>query len=235
MKTKFKQLLKKYDHIWLLLYIPIYVGLFNLLEIYIHPEFNYWVSYTPIDDLIPFNEIFVIPYVIWFPYIFLMGGYLFFMDKDAFIRYLWGFIIGFTTALIFFVILPNGQDLRPVSFPRDNFLTDMVASLYANDTNTNVLPSMHVIGAWVIFFVYLDCPRLRKWWHISIAFVLAFLTTLSTVFIKQHSFLDVVWGIIWCVPIYLITQVWMKRRMERKKEMLAKREAEKELDTSLKA
>ena len=211
-----------------MLYIPIYVGIFNLLEVYIHPEFNYWVSYTPIDDMIPFNELFVIPYVIWFPYIFLMGGYLFFMDKDAFIRYLWGFIIGFSTALIFFVILPNGQDLRPVSFPRDNFLTDMVASLYANDTNTNVLPSMHVIGAWVIFFAYIDCPRLRKWWHISIAFVLAVLTTLSTVFIKQHSFLDVVWGIIWCVPIYLITQVWMRWHMERKKEKLAKAEAEKE-------
>ena len=218
---KIKELLKKYDHIWLLLYIPIYVLIFNFLEGLISPEYNYWVSYTPIDDIIPFNELFVIPYVIWFPYIFLMGAYLFFADKGAFIRYLWGYIIGFTTALIFFVILPNGQDLRPETFPRDNFLTDMVASLYANDTNTNVLPSMHVIGAWIIFFAYLDCPKLRKWWHISIAFVLAFLTTLSTVFIKQHSFLDVVWGIIWCVPIYFITQVWMKHSMEKRKNRKA--------------
>ena len=219
----------------MLLYIPIYVGFFNILEVYIHPEFDYWVSYTPIDDMIPFNELFVIPYVIWFPYIFLMGGYLFFMDKGAFIRYLWGFIIGFSTALIFFVILPNGQDLRPVSFPRDNFLTDMVADLYANDTNTNVLPSMHVIGAWVIFFAYIDCPRLRKWWHISIAFVIAVLVSLSTVYIKQHSFLDVVWGIIWCVPIYLITQVWMKRSMQRKEERRAAIEAEKLEEEKLRA
>jgi hypothetical protein len=67
----------------------------------------------PLDDLIPFNELYVIPYVIWFPYMFLMGGYLFFMDKDAFIRYIWGFIIGFSTSLICFALFPNGQDLRP--------------------------------------------------------------------------------------------------------------------------
>ncbi len=232
MKQKIKEFFKKYDHIWLVLYIPIYVLIFNYLEELISPEYNYWVSYTPIDDIIPFNELFVIPYVIWFPYIFLMGAYLFFRDKDAFIRYVWGFIIGFTTSLIFFVILPNGQDLRPETFPRDNFLTDMVASLYAGDTNTNVLPSMHVIGAWIIFFVYLDCENLRKWWHISIAFVVAVLVTLSTVFIKQHSFLDVVWGIIWCVPIYFITQVWMKRRMDARKEKKA-RKAEQNIEESL--
>ena len=216
-KIDYKKLLKKYDHIWLLLYIPIYVFFFNVLETWISPEFNYWVSYMPFDDMIPFNELYVIPYVIWFPYMFLMGAYLFFADKDAFIRYIWGFMIGFTASLICFAVFPNGQDLRPEVFPRDNFLVDMVKDLYANDTNTNVLPSMHVIGAWLIFFVYLDCERLRKWWHISYAFVIAFFTTLSTVYIKQHSFLDVIWGIIFCVPIYLITNVWMKRRMERKK------------------
>ena len=234
MKIDFKALLKKYDHVWLLLYIPIYLFFFNVLETWISPEFDYWVSYMPLDDLIPFNELFVIPYVIWFPYMFLMGGYLFFMDKDAFIRYIWGFIIGFSTSLICFALFPNGQDLRPEVFPRDNFLVDMVKDLYASDTNTNVLPSMHVIGAWLIFFVYLDCERLKKWWHISYAFVIAVLTTLSTVYIKQHSFLDVIWGVIWCVPIYFITNVWMKRTMQRKEEKRAQREADKSEEEKLK-
>ena len=66
------------------------------------------------------------------------------------------------------------------------------------------------------------------------AFVIAVLTTLSTVFIKQHSFLDVIWGVIWCVPIYLITQVWMKRRMQRKEEKRAQREADKSEEEKLK-
>jgi membrane-associated phospholipid phosphatase len=229
LNIKFKEILKKYDHIWLLLYIPIYVFFFNVLETWISPESNYWVSYMPLDDLIPFNELYVIPYVIWFPYMFLMGGYLFFMDKDAFIRYIWGYIIGFSTALICFALFPNGQDLRPEVFPRDNFLVDMVKDLYANDTNTNVLPSMHVIGAWLIFFVYLDCEKLKKWWHISYAFIIAVLTTLSTVYIKQHSLLDVIWGVIWCIPIYFITQVWMKRRMERKAKEKTQKSSEAEL------
>lgn len=221
-KDLIKKLLKKYDHIWLLLYAPIFVTVFDFLEKLISPESNYWVSYTPIDDLIPFNELFVIPYVIWFPYIFLIGAFLFFVDKDAFIRYLWGFIIGFSTAMVFFVILPNGQNLRPAVFPRENFLTDIVEHLYENDTNTNVLPSMHVIGAWIIFFAHLDCKKLRKKSLIIIAAVLAVLTTLSTVFIKQHSFLDVVWGLIWSVVLYFIVYVWMKSAMERKKAKAGK-------------
>lgn len=139
-------MLKKYDHIWL--YAPIFVTVFDFLEKLISPESNYWVSYTPIDDLIPFNELFVIPYVIWFPYIFLIGAFL--------------------------------------------------------------------------FFAHLDCKKLRKKSLIIIAAVLSVLTTLSTVFIKQHSFLDVVWGLIWSVVLYFIVYVWMKSAMERKKEEAGK-------------
>lgn len=213
---KMKKLLKKYKHIWLLIYVPIYLVSFNLIEEIISPTSDYWVSYMPIDDIIPFNELFVIPYIFWYPFIFFTGIYLFFADSNAFRRMVWGIIIGFSTALIFYMLFPNGQNLRPAEFERDNILTQIMESIYRNDTNTNVLPSMHVIGSWVTFYAFLDCDRLRK--HkllVAAAFVISVLISLSTVFCKQHSFLDVIWGLIWSAVIYYITQIVMKKHMDK--------------------
>ena len=52
--------------------------------------------------------------------------------------------------------------LRPEVFARDNALTRAVAWFYTFDTNTNVCPSLHVIGSAAALFVLRDCPRLRK-------------------------------------------------------------------------
>mgnify|MGYP000388149172 CR=1 FL=1 len=51
-----------------------------------------------------------------------------------------------TIFLIISTIFPNGQDLRPVVFERDNVFVDMVRMLYRADTCTNVFPSLHVFN-----------------------------------------------------------------------------------------
>ena len=110
----------------------------------------------------------------------------------------------FLSELIWFLI-PNGQDLRPSVMPRDNFLTRWVAGLYAIDTNTNVFPSVHVVGsigaAWAIW----DCRRLRSHralcWAVA---VLAVLICLSTLFIKQHACLDVLGGLVLSLAVGLL-------------------------------
>lgn len=63
------------------------------------------------------------------------------------------------------------------------------------DTNTNVFPSVHVVGsigaAWAVW----DCPSLRRRrWPGVAATALAVLICLSTVLIKQHSLLDAAGG-----------------------------------------
>ena len=65
------------------------------------------------------------------------------------------------------------------------------------DTNTNVFPSVHVVGsigaAWAVW----DCSSLRRRrWPGIAATVLACLICLSTLFIKQHSLLDVAGGVV---------------------------------------
>lgn len=195
--------LKQNKHLFFLLYVPFYLSWFFLLERF-GKTTGYWVSYLPLDDHIPFLEGFVVPYSLWYLFLLVPCVYLLVYDVPAFKRYAYFIMIGFSVCLVFCMFFPNGQDLRPAVFPRNNFFTHWVGLIYAADTNTNVLPSMHVVGA--IAAACAMCrsrkvtSRLVKWGFV----LLAVLISASTVFIKQHSVLDIYASVAVCIPIFLV-------------------------------
>lgn len=207
MMKRFWNWLKENKHAWLALYLPAYLIGFFWVESYVPADSNYWISYTPLDDLIPFVEYFVIPYYLWYPFMVVTGLYLLFRDAPAFSRYMLAIAFGFTASIIFFALFPNGQNLRPTTFERDNIFTRMMALIYAADTNTNVLPSIHVIGSALVVFALFDAKPLKGrrfiWLKVG-SILLAILITLATVFVKQHSVLDIYAGLAACVPIYFL-------------------------------
>ena len=73
-----------YSHAWVLLYAFIYFPWFTYLER--HVTDNYFVIHSVFDDYIPFCEYFIIPYLLWFAYIAVTLGYLFFNDKQGFYK-----------------------------------------------------------------------------------------------------------------------------------------------------
>ena len=88
-------------------------------------------------------------------------------------------------------VLPTCQNLRPEAFVRNNLLTRFIELFYSFDTNTNVCPSLHVIGSVAAMFGLWDCKALQSvGWKIA-ATSIAVCISLSTVFMKQHSIMDV--------------------------------------------
>ena len=61
---------ENYHHHWYLLIWLVYLTLFAIAEHVVTD--NYWVSYLPLDDKIPFCRYFIIPYCLWHPLLFLM-------------------------------------------------------------------------------------------------------------------------------------------------------------------
>jgi membrane-associated phospholipid phosphatase len=99
---------------------------------------------------------------------------------------------GMTIFLIISTVFPNGQDLRPVVFERDNIFVDMVRMLYRADTCTNVFPSLHVFNSLSVCIAIHESEKLKE--HKAVcntAYILAGLIILATMFLKQHSVLDV--------------------------------------------
>lgn len=190
----FKFDIKRLKHAYIFIYPIIYMICFVLLEQNMKPSH---IIELPIDQKIPFCEYFFIPYTMWFAYVAVtVAVFFFFLDIGDFYRMCMHLFLGMTVFILVSAIYPNGQNLRPTVFPRDNYFTDMVKALYKTDTSTNVLPSIHVYNSICIHIGIAknECLGSKKWLKNS-SFLLMCLIILSTVFLKQHSVIDVVTGI----------------------------------------
>lgn len=177
------------------LWLPFYLLGFLALERLSNR--GYWATQLPIDGRIPFCEWFVIPYCLWYPFLIAVGLYLLYRDREAFRRYMLFLGSTFLLSELVWLVLPSGQDLRPAVFPRENPLTALVAGLYRVDTNTNVFPSVHVVGSVGAALALWDCRGLESRKHLRRgAAALAAAICLSTVFIKQHAVLDAAGGLL---------------------------------------
>lgn len=178
----------QFSHLKLLLGWVGYFALYFLTENLIPVE-NCYVVHSRLDDLIPFCEVFVIPYVFWYLLIVISLLYFALYNVDNFKNLQIYIIITQVVAMAIYIIFPNMQDLRPTEFPRDNFLTDCVSFLYFFDTDTNVCPSLHVAYSIGIASVWLKEKSASVLWKIFVV-IAAILICLSTAFIKQHSVID---------------------------------------------
>ncbi len=192
----------EFSHIKLLLYWPIYGIIFWTLERFLNVEYN--PVYCQLDDMIPFCEFFVIPYYFWFIFLIGIQVYGFFFDVKAFKDYMYYTILTYTLTVIIYIIYPTSQELRPTEFARDNVFTHIVRFLYGFDTNTNVCPSLHVIGSFAVYFAARKSKAFSGLgWRIAF-FVMTVLISISTVFLKQHSVLDIFWALVLCAVCYPI-------------------------------
>jgi membrane-associated phospholipid phosphatase len=95
------------------------------------------------------------------------------------------------------------QNLRPQEFARDNILVDVMKNLYAIDTNTNVCPSIHVIFSLGMLFTMWNTKHFSSiWWRI-VELITAISICLATVFLKQHSVIDIFAGTALSIVVWL--------------------------------
>ncbi|MBR2721613.1 MAG: phosphatase PAP2 family protein [Clostridia bacterium] len=214
---------KKYRHLLLLLYWPVHFGIFVVLENFAPiwykaltgAELHYTEIVCALDAYIPFCEAFVIPYYAWFVFLAGMVFYGLLFDIRAYREYMWFVILTYFSTLIIYIIFPNMQGLRPTpeALGRDNFFVDVVRWLYSYDTNTNVCPSIHVLGTLAASVPLLRGKRFRSWLWKTFWIVSTVLICLSTVFLKQHSVLDVIFAVVLFFACYpLVYCVLCKRR-----------------------
>lgn len=203
----------EFEHLGYLAYWPVFGLLFLTVERLWIRE-SYYPMHCALDDVIPFCEYFLIPYLFWFVFLVGIHIYALLFDTNSFKKLMRFTIITYSAAMLIYMVFPNCQELRPVSFERDNVLTRLMAFWYRFDTNTNVCPSIHVIGSVSVMLCAWDSKHFSTvGWKIVFALA-ALLISVSTVFLKQHSVLDVLAAIPICVIAYFI--VYKKRAKKTK-------------------
>ena len=145
----------------------------------------------------------------WFVFLVGMLVYTFFFDTQAFSRMLRFIIMSYSVTILVYILYPTCQELRPEVFPRDNALTRFIAGFYQFDTNTNVCPSIHVIGSLAVLYGSWDARHLDTPVWRTVFTVLAVLISVSTVFIKQHSVIDLVAAL----PLSAFSALYASRRL----------------------
>lgn len=202
-KNKTISFFNKYKHGIVFIYFFFYIIWFNALEKSVTT--NFIPMYHWIDDYIPFNEWFMIPYLIWFFYILITFMYFFFTSKSEFYQTCAYLFIGMTICLTIYTLWPNGHNLRVDldSLGRNNVLITLVRQLYSMDTPTNVSPSIHVFNSVGAYISIYRNERLHKikWLQIS-TLILTILICMSTVFLKQHSIVDVFYALVLNIVMY---------------------------------
>jgi len=213
----------RYEHVKLLAgwigYLVMYFITENLI-----PFESCHVIHCHLDDVIPFNEFFAIFYCFW--YLFLVGSLLYFFlyDIPSFKHLQTYIIITQIVAMAVYIIYPSVQHLRPETFPRDNFLTRVMAFIYSFDTPSGVCPSLHVAYSVAIASVWCRYKEAPVWWKVFAA-VMAAVISISTAFVKQHSVVDIFAALPVCVLAEILLygkfpggktklQKWLERRPE---------------------
>ena len=184
-------------HLWYQLYWVVYLIWFFWLDLTVTaPKY---IIHSPLDDLIPFNEWFVIPYCSWFLLLAGVTAALWWCDTATYDKLCLTMFSGMTFCLIVYMILPNGLELRPTveTLGRDNPALRIMQLLWKADAAVNVCPSIHVFNSVILMIGYrrsrcFDEPGRR--WMRPAADVLGAAIILSTMLLKQHSCIDVVLG-----------------------------------------
>ena len=204
----------QFSHLKLLGGWFLYFVLFYLTERFI-PAQNCYVVHSPLDDMIPFMEIFIVPYVFWYVLIALTLVYFALYNVENFKGFQKFIMASQFIPMLIYIVFPTMQELRPNldEIARSNIFKDLVGFLYTIDTNTNVCPSMHVAYSIGIASAWLKEKSASTVWKIFIV-VNVILICLSTAFIKQHSVIDAFAAIPVCIVAEVIAfgkNFWLQK------------------------
>lgn len=204
----------RFSHLKLLGGWIVYFAMYFLTENLI-PASACHVIHCRVDDWIPFCEYFVVFYTGWF--LLVAGSLLWFMlyDIESFRGLQKYIMITQAIAMAVYILYPSRQDLRPETFAHDNIFTWVVGIIYAFDTPTGVLPSLHVGYSLGIVSAWLKSREAKPGAKVFVVVFVVFVI-LSIHFIKQHSFLDVLAAVPMCfvAEAFAFKPYWHKKGLK---------------------
>ena len=188
----------------MLIFLVIYMIFFFLVERI--EAGSYYVPEVPIDHQIPFIPAFIIPYVMWFPWIPFICLWALFTDEHAYIRISRFLMIGMSLFIVISALFPTKLFLRPETVPGKDICSAMVRYLHKIDTPTNVFPSIHVYDTLVLLYGVFTgkCKLFRNKIFRAFSILLTIAICLATCFLKQHSVLDGIAALVLLILVIVI-------------------------------
>lgn len=196
------------------LYFFLQYGMYRLAD-YLSRVFgtiNY--AYLPkmpfIDDRIPLFAPFIVIYI--FSYVFWIMGPIIasLTDKKNFINYIIGLSAAYIVGSLMLLLMPTYMDRAAEGLmeaaARPGIFNKMLGAIYGVDGGTrafNLFPSFHCMISLYCYLGVRKRPEVSKGTRIY-SLVMTVLICMSTVFTKQHYFVDILGGLSVSIICYII-------------------------------
>lgn len=192
MKEKRRQIIPKYAYIPLLTMLIMNFIVYNGSKIFTNSLYHYNASII-IDAYIPFVPFFISFYIL--AYVQWIVGYIRIAkeDKETCYHFCTAEVIAKLLCLFFFLVFPT-TIVRPEV--TGNGIWEMLTRfIYSADAPVNLFPSIHCLESWMCFRGTMVLKNVSKKYKIGM-FVFTIFVCMSTVFVKQHVFIDIIGGIL---------------------------------------
>ena len=146
-----------------------------------------------IDSLIPFNTLAIVPYCIWYFLIFIIPYDYYKKDKELISKYIVSYVLITIIANIIFVVCPTTVN-RPTVSGNDIFSIMTKIVFFVDNEPLNCFPSLHCAISFLWIIYTLSMKNSNKYFKLFIT-IISILIIISTLFIKQHVFIDMIGGI----------------------------------------
>lgn len=190
--------MRRWMPLLLILVIPVLNIFYGILN---HGGANVGSLMIDLDEKIPFVPAFIIPYLIWYP--FIIGMLIVFLVKKRIVYYRTllalcsGLIMCYITFHLFQTTVP-----RP-TIDGHGVLYSLVRLVYQTDGPYNCFPSIHVLTSYLMLKGMSDCPNMLRTSRILVI-ITSWSITISTVFVKQHVLLDIAGAIFLAEMLYFV-------------------------------
>ena len=173
----------------------------------------------PLDDLIPLVSIFIIPYVWAYLFWAMSPMVVSLCEKRHYTDYLAACLLSCVAGILMLAFFPTYMDRiaeglyevtgNPTVFDK---LRLFWYSLDGSAMAYNLLPSFHCINSTLCYLGVAGRSEIPKWFRVY-SLITMLLIFASTVFVKQHYFLDVVTGAALALIVFLLCKKFHWGRM----------------------
>ena len=143
---------------------------------------------TGLDKAIPFMKVFILPYISWYPFMFVTLCYLCLKDRNSYYKTLISITIGLLTCYTIYYFFQTTVP-RP-DLQGGDLLVTMVNMVYAHDQPYNCFPSIHCLTSYLIIKGMFK-SKVKNKTNFPFVATSGMLIIISTLFVKQHVVLDV--------------------------------------------
>ena len=172
-------------------------------------EKNFYDVTFDFEKMIPYISFFAIFYIMWYILLFLSPIIIYKFNNNVLKEYFITYLICTLISTLIFILFPT-MIVRP-EINSNTFFDKLVNYIYINDTPAiNCFPSLHTLYS-IVWIKYIGFNNKVNNITKIIINIICILIILSTLFIKQHSFIDLIGSMLVFVLGYNCSKLIIKK------------------------